>query len=102
MEAAPIPPKPNPNPGGGRLLSKRTLAGAPPAAAAAARPTVVTLSWEDEDIENRWGLGLFKGGRFTSVNKTFTFIVAAGISSLFIWLMFVLDRGNSSLHHIGT
>ena len=62
---------------------------------------MVSLSWEDEDIENRWGLGLFKGGRFTSVNKTFTFIVAAVISALFLWLMLVLHRGDSSLRHIG-
>jgi biopolymer transport protein ExbB/TolQ len=68
--------------------------------AAATRPAIVTLSWEREDIENRWGL--FKGGRFTSVNKTFTFILAAIIAAAFLWLMFVLDRGTSSLHHIGT
>jgi len=67
--------------------------------AAATRPAVVTISWEREDFENRWGL--FKGGRFTSVNKTFTFILAAGIAAAFIWLMFVLDRGTSSLRHIG-
>jgi biopolymer transport protein ExbB/TolQ len=106
MEPAPTPPKPSPNPGGGRLLSKRPLvarqtpAGGGPAVSAA-RPAAVSLSWEAEDIENRWGLGLFKGGRFTSVNKIFTFFVAAGVSAVFIWLMFVLDRGHSSLRHLG-
>jgi biopolymer transport protein ExbB/TolQ len=107
MEPAPIPPNPTPNPGGGRLLSRRPLAGrqAPAGvapAAALARPVVVTLSWEKEDIENRWGLGLFKGGRFTSVNKTFTFLVALGVTGIFIWLMFLLNRGDSSLKQVGT
>ena len=97
MEAAPIPA--NPNPGGGRLLSKRPPASRQTPAAAGARPPVVALSWEDEDIENRWGL--FRGGRFTSVNKPFTFILAAGISVVFLWLMFVLERGTSSLHRLG-
>jgi biopolymer transport protein ExbB/TolQ len=60
------------------------------------------LSWGEEDIENRCGLGLFKGGRFTSVNKTFTFLAAAGVSALFIWLMFLLDHGDSRLKPIGT
>jgi biopolymer transport protein ExbB/TolQ len=104
MEPAPTSPKPNPTPGGGRLLAKRPLAGRQMPAGAApaatgARPAVVSLSWEHEDIENRWGL--FKGGRFTSVNKILSFIVAAGISAVFLWLMDELYRGASSLHHIG-
>jgi biopolymer transport protein ExbB/TolQ len=105
MEAAPVPSTPNPNTGGGRLVSRRpssprtsSTAAVPPGAGA--RPAVVTLSWEREDIENRWGI--FKGGRFTSVNKTFTLLVAAVISALFLWLMFILDRGDSGLKHIGT
>jgi biopolymer transport protein ExbB/TolQ len=103
MEPPSIPP--NPNPSGGRLLSKRSPAarqvpaGAAPAPAGA-RPALVSLSWADEDIENRWGL--FKGGRFTSVNKPFTFILAAGISAIFLWLMFMLDRSDSSLRWLGT
>jgi biopolymer transport protein ExbB/TolQ len=107
MEPAPIPPNPKPNPGGVRLLSRRpppgrqTPPGAAPAAAAA-RPAVVTMSWEEEDIENRWGMGLFKGGRFTSVNKTFTFLLALGVTAVFIWLMFLLNRSESSLKPIGT
>jgi biopolymer transport protein ExbB/TolQ len=107
MEAAPVPPTPNPNPAGGRLLSRRpqaarpTPAGAAPAAAAA-RPAVVTLSWEREDVENRWGLGLFKGGRFTSVNKTFTFIIALAVTAVFIWLMFLLNQSETRFRPIGT
>jgi biopolymer transport protein ExbB/TolQ len=107
METAPIPPNPDPNAGGGRLLSRRpptgrqTPAGAAPATAGA-RPAAVALSWEEEDVENRWGLGLFKGGRFTSVNKTFTFMVALGVTAVFIWLMFLLNRGDTSLKPVGT
>jgi len=103
MEAAPVPPKSNPKPavGGEHLLSGRFRLGRQtPAAAAGARPAVVSLSWEKEDIENRWGL--FKGRRFTSVIKPFTFILAAVISAVFLWLMFLLDRGGSSFHRLGT
>jgi biopolymer transport protein ExbB/TolQ len=107
MEPVPTSPKPTPNPGGGRLLSRQPLAGRqPPAgaapAAAGGRPVVVSLSWQEEDIENRWGLGLFKGGRFTSVNKLFTFLLAAVVASAFIGLMFWLDHGDSRLKPIGT
>ncbi|HEV7923902.1 MAG TPA: MotA/TolQ/ExbB proton channel family protein [Verrucomicrobiae bacterium] len=104
METAPTTPTPNPVPGAGRLLTKRpppgrqTTPGATPSAAGP-HPAVVSLSWEHEDIENRWGV--FKGGRFTSVNKIFTFIIAAAISTIFLWLMEELYRGTSSLHHIG-
>jgi biopolymer transport protein ExbB/TolQ len=105
METAPVPPTPKPGSGGGQLLSRRPSSPRPASAnptppATGARPAVVTLSWEREDIENRWGI--FKGGRFTSVNKTFTFILAAALASAFIWLMWVLDRGHSPLQHIGT
>jgi biopolymer transport protein ExbB/TolQ len=99
METAPTTPTPNPVPGAGRLLTKRPATGRQTPAAAGPRPAIVSLSWEHEDIENRWGL--FKGGRFTSVNKIFTFIIAAGISAVFLWLMNFLYRGTSSLHHIG-
>jgi biopolymer transport protein ExbB/TolQ len=82
-------------------MGRQTPTGATPSSGAA-RPAVVSLSWTDEDIENRWGLGLFKGGRFTSVNKLFTFLLAAAISAVFIGLMFLLDHGDSSLKPIGT
>ena len=52
-----------------------------PSAEGPGRPEVVSLSWENEDIENRWGI--FRGGRFTSVNKILTFILAAILSALF-------------------
>jgi len=64
-----------------------------------APPAVVSLSWEDEDIENRWGL--FRGGRFTSVNKTFSFILAAVISVAFLWLMNVLHQSDTGLQKLG-
>ena len=60
------------------------------------------MSWTDEDVENRWGMGLFKGGRFTSVNKLFSFLLAAVISVVFIWLMSMLDKSDSRLKPIGT
>jgi len=106
MEPAPVPPKSKPTPGVGRFLSRRPLAGRQtPAGAASAvagsRPAVVTLSWTEEDIENRCGLGLLKGGRFTSVNKTFTFIIALGVTVVFIWLMFLLQQSDSRLKPVG-
>ena len=102
MEPAPTAPKSAPPPGAGRLLSKRSPAPPQPPTAPAganARPVVVSLSWEREDIENRWGL--FKGGRFTSVNKTFTFVIASGISALFLWFMDWLYHGTVAFHHLG-
>src|SRR5580704_13846457 len=54
------------------------------------RPALVSLSWADQDIENRWGI--FKGGRYTSVNKLFTFILAAAISTAFFAGMIFLHR----------
>jgi biopolymer transport protein ExbB/TolQ len=59
-----------------------------------------SLSWKDQDIENR--LGIFKGGRFTSVNKTFSFILALFASAGFLWLMFVLNRSNLDFRRLGT
>jgi biopolymer transport protein ExbB/TolQ len=100
MEPAPVSPTSNPSSSGGRVLSRRQEPTSASAAPAAPRPAVVTLSWEREDIENRWGL--FRGGRFTSVNKFLTFILAAALASLFLWLMFILDGGHSPLQHVGT
>jgi biopolymer transport protein ExbB/TolQ len=57
------------------------------------KPALVSLSWAEEDIENRWGL--FKGGRYTSVNKGFTFILAAILSTLFLGLMFTFYHHGS-------
>ena len=57
---------------------------------ATARPALVSLSWTEQDIENRWGL--FKGGRFTSVNKGLSFTLAVLISAAYLGLMFVFYR----------
>jgi biopolymer transport protein ExbB/TolQ len=118
MDPIPQPPKPAGSagglpgsPAGTRPLLKRSLLGRRPPAGGAGqprpggagdtpRPAVVSLSWEDEDIENRWGV--FKGGRFTSVNKILSFILAAMISVVFIWAMSLLDKSNSSFRQLGT
>jgi biopolymer transport protein ExbB/TolQ len=105
MDPAPQPAKPA-SPGGGvpaqppgaRPLLKKPLPDRRPGGPAP--PVVVSLSWENEDIENRWGL--FRGGRFTSVNKTFAFIVAVFVSAAFLWLMNLLHEGQSGLQRLGT
>jgi biopolymer transport protein ExbB/TolQ len=61
----------------------------------AAKPALVSLSWTEQDIENRWGL--FKGGRYTSVNKTFSFIIAAVLSAAFLAAMFASYHNGSGL-----
>lgn len=97
MDPAPLPPKSVvPDPGARPLPARRT----PPAAPGQPRPAVVSLSWRDQDIENRWGI--FKGGRFTSVNKTFSFILALLATALFLWVMFMLDRSQLSFRRLGT
>jgi len=52
---------------------------------------LVSLSWANQDIENRWGI--FAGGRFTSVNKLLVFLLAAILTSIFLGIMFALYRG---------
>lgn len=94
---------------GARPLQKKSLLGRRPAgpaqphpggAADAARPALVSLSWESEDIENRWGL--FKGGRFTSVNKPFTLILALICSAIFLALMYWLTKStNPDVQQVG-
>ncbi len=71
----------------------------PLAAAEGGRPAVVSLSWEEQDIENRWGL--FRGGRFTSVNKVFSFLLAAAVSAVFLALMFMLRDSHSAFQKLG-
>jgi hypothetical protein len=102
MDPASLPPKPTVSDSGLRPLEKRPLPArrTPGAAPGQPRPAVISLNWEEQDIENRWGL--FKGGRFTSVNKTFSFILAALASALFLWLMFMLDRSQLSFRRLGT
>ncbi len=52
---------------------------APPSADA------LSLSWSEEDIENR--IGLFKGGRYTSPNKLLGFACAAVLTAAFFALL---------------
>lgn len=100
---SPLPPSQpaGPTAAATRTLQKKSLPERKATGAAAALPpAVVMLSWEAEDIENRWGL--FRGGRFTSVNKFFTFVLALIISAAFLWLMKWLHEGDSSLQRLGT
>jgi hypothetical protein len=61
---------------------------------------VVSLSWEDEDIENRWGWACSRAGA-SRASTNFLRSRGGGNFGVFIWLMFLLDRGDSSLKHIG-
>ncbi len=72
-----------------------------PEGGGADRPLLVSLSWADQDIENRWGV--FAGGRFTSVNKLLCFLLAAGLTTIFLVIMFALYRRpeESISHHLG-
>src|SRR6266487_4579576 len=45
----------------------------------------VSLSWSDEDIENR--IGIFKGGRYTSPNKLLGFALAVVLTAAFFALV---------------
>jgi biopolymer transport protein ExbB/TolQ len=117
MDPSPQPPPPAgpagglPGvPAGARSLLKRSLPGRhapggpggqprPAGLGDSPRPAVVSLSWEAEDIENRWGL--FKGGRFTSVNKMFSFLLAAVVSVLFILAMGLLEKSQSGFQQLG-
>jgi len=81
---------------GGSLRPKERPPGNPhvdsgAAGASGDRPALVSLSWAEQDIENRWGI--FTGGRFTCVNKLFCFLIAASITTAFFGLMFFLYHG---------
>jgi len=84
----------------GKSLLRRSAESAPAriaGQAAADRPALVSLSWSEQDIENR--LGIFKGGRYTSVNKVFAFILAAILSAIFLLgMMMPLARLDPELH----
>jgi biopolymer transport protein ExbB/TolQ len=82
------------------LVKKAPPERRPPEETGRPRPEVVSLSWENEDIENRWGV--FKGGRFTSVNKTLSFLLALLVSVIFLWLMKLLNESDTSLQRLGT
>ena len=113
------PPKTDqPNPGGGRLLGARPLGlgglrGKSPLGpgkaigattgvgkVAMGRPAVVSLNWGEQDIENR--SRLFQGGRFTSVNKAFSFCLGLLLATVFFGIMLLLyNSGNLILHDLG-
>lgn len=95
MEPAAQPPKPSAT----RMLVKKPLPDRRTGGTAGAPPSMVSLSWEKEDIENRWGL--FRGGRFTSVNKTLSFILAVIASAAFLWLMNWLHDSHTGLEKLG-
>jgi len=83
---------PGPSPVGG---APRPAGGAAEAAqGAGGRPALVSLSWTEQDIENR--LGIFKAGRYTSVNRILALILAVICSTGFLALMFFLYRRPSS------
>jgi biopolymer transport protein ExbB/TolQ len=88
----------------GKVLPERRAPAAPGVPAggpAPGRSALVTLSWTEQDIENRWGL--FKGGRFTSVNKLFSFLLALMVAGVFLTAAVLLYNGgdnNSILHRL--
>ena len=125
MDPTPIPPTPPrpaqdplpaaaPVPLSPRTPLRRTLLrrqpGAAPApnrprpgdepARAASRGALVSLGWAEQDIENRWGL--FKGGRFTNVNKALSFTLAAIVAAAYLGLMFLFyGQGSPLLKRLG-
>jgi len=71
--------------------SKRLPGGQP--ADGTRQAALVSLSWAEQDIENRWGI--FRGGRYTSVNKILSFLLAVMVAAGFLALMFVLYRSSN-------
>jgi biopolymer transport protein ExbB/TolQ len=59
-------------------IAPKTKTSSPPPA-----PTVA-LSWSEEEIENR--LGFFHGGRYTTVNKTLSLLIAIFFTAAFYFL----------------
>src|SRR5688500_1739675 len=47
--------------------------------------STLALSWSEEEIENRFGF--FRPGRFTSVNKTLSFLIALVFTAVFFALI---------------
>jgi len=105
MESASVPP--SPTPAKGSLLRPLAKSSAPAGRAEPAHggrvetggPRLVTLNWAEQDIENRWGL--FQGGRYTNVNKVFSFLLAAVAASAFMGLMVVCYHASGPLHRLG-
>jgi biopolymer transport protein ExbB/TolQ len=55
----------------------------------------VFLSWVEQDVENRFGL--FKGGRYTSVNKVLSFLLALLLTAAFFALLVYGFKANPVL-----
>jgi biopolymer transport protein ExbB/TolQ len=50
----------------------------------------LALSWSEEEIENRFGF--FRAGRFTTVNKTLSFLIALVLTAIFFaFITFLLN-----------
>jgi|SRR5882724_10661110 len=103
-------PSPSPKPAGQKLAPLRPLAALSPAgqpsvdaarpAAARERPALVSLSWERQDVENR--LGIFKAGRYTSVNRVLASVAAVICTVAFFGLMTLcFNSGNALLKRLG-
>jgi hypothetical protein len=58
-----------------------------PKAADSGTDNPALLAWTQGDIENRWG---FKGGRYTSVNHGFAFIIGALLTGILYVLMLLV------------
>jgi biopolymer transport protein ExbB/TolQ len=84
----------------GQVLPERrapATPGTPAAGSPGGRPALVSLSWSEQDIENRWGI--FKGGRYTSVNKLFSFLLALAAAAAFLFVADLLYGSNSTFSH---
>lgn len=103
MDPSPAPKPPEPKLAPLRPLASATPAGRPVAAAPGGpmragggdRPALVSLSWSQQDLENR--LGIFKAGRYTSVNRVLATIIAAVCAAVFLALMFFLQHSSAKL-----
>ena len=61
-----------------------------PHAADTANDKPLLLAWSQSDIENRFG---FKGGRYTSVNHAFAFLIGALLTGmLYVLMLFVFNH----------
>jgi biopolymer transport protein ExbB/TolQ len=61
-----------------------------------ARPPTLALSWSEEEIENRFGF--FRAGRYTTVNKTLSLLIALVLTALFYLLNAALLNYVPALH----
>jgi hypothetical protein len=70
-----------------------------PKAAKDGQDNPVLLAWSQGDIENRFG---FKGGRYTSVNHAFAFLISAALSAILYALMIFVFARLPGLSQIAT